>query len=132
MVAASTAQSETVHGLPPTEAAEADAAAMAIGADGALSMEAPLKGLSFQRRIAVVALLAAVAVLLAACLLFIFEQWRIEREQLNQSQPALAEVVAGSFSWPMAGGDWAVAQDRLSSISAAPRVRSAYIVSADG
>jgi len=131
MVAASTAQSEA-DGLPSPRSGEPEAAPMAIGADGALAIEAPLKGLSFQRRIAVVALLTAVAVLLAACLLFIFEQWRIEREQLNQSQTALSEVVASSLSAPMTSGDWAVVQERLTSITAAPRVRSAYVLSANG
>jgi signal transduction histidine kinase/ActR/RegA family two-component response regulator len=132
MVAASTAQSEIAPALPPVETEASEGAPVAIGADGALAMEAPLKGLSFQRRIAVVALLTAVAVLLAACLLFIFEQWRIEREQLNQSQMAMADVVAGSLSQPMTNGDWAVTQERLHAIAAAPRVRSAYVVSANG
>src|SRR3569623_2276825 len=107
MVAGSTARSRTDEPSPDEEA-EAPEAALKVGADGARAMEAPLKGLSFQRRIAVVALLTAVAVLLAACLLFIFEQWRIEREQLNQSQTALSEVVASSLSAPMTSGDWAV------------------------
>lgn len=132
MSAATTAQSDPAHALAGPEADAPDAAAVEIGADGALAMDAPLKGLSFQRRIAVVALLTAVAVLLAACLLFIFEQWRIEREQLNQSQSALSQVVARSLAGPLAASDWAVAQERLAAIAPAERVRSAYVVSANG
>ena len=124
MVAASMVQSETDAPLPTAEAG-APVDALSIGADGALAMDAPLKGLSFQRRIAVVALLTAVAVLLAACLLFLFEQWRIEREQLSQSQTALAEVMADNLAGPLASGDFATVQDRLVHINAARRVRSA-------
>src|SRR3569623_227774 len=110
MVAGSTARSRP-DAPSPDEEADAPEAALKVGADGARAMEAPRKGLSFQRRSAVVALLTAVAVLLAACLLFLFEQWRIEREQLTQNQTAMAEVVASSISGPMASGDWAVVQE---------------------
>jgi signal transduction histidine kinase/ActR/RegA family two-component response regulator len=131
MVAASTVQSEMEAPAPAGRAAAPDPA-LAIGADGALAMEAPLKGLSFQRRIAVVALLTAVAVLLAACVLFLFEQWRIEREQLSQSQTALAEVMADNLAGPLSSGDFVTVQDRLVHINAAKRVRSAYVVGPNG
>ena len=55
MVAASMVQSETDAPLPTAEAG-APVDALSIGADGALAMDAPLKGLSFQRRIAPAAL----------------------------------------------------------------------------
>jgi signal transduction histidine kinase/AmiR/NasT family two-component response regulator len=131
MVAASEVQSET-EADPPAEGALAPDAALGLGADGALAVETPLKGLSFQRRIAVVALLTAVAVLLAACLLFLFEQWRIEREQLSQSQTALAEVMADNLAGPLSSGDWATVQDRLTHVNAAQRVRSAYVIGPNG
>ncbi len=52
------------------------------------------KGLSFQSRIAVVALITAVAVLMAACLLFMLEQWRTERSHFIQNQRVLAQVAS--------------------------------------
>jgi signal transduction histidine kinase/AmiR/NasT family two-component response regulator len=131
MVAASEVQSGTQAGIP-ADGAAAPEPALAINADGALAMQAPLKGLSFQRRIAVVALLTSVAVLLAACLLFLFEQWRIEREQLSQSQAALAQVMADNLAGPLSSGDFSTVQDRLTHINAAQRVRSAYVVGPNG
>jgi signal transduction histidine kinase/AmiR/NasT family two-component response regulator len=63
------------------------------------------QGLSFQNRIAVVALVTAVAVLMGACGLFMLEQWRTERTHFIQSQANLARMVAIEAAEPMSRGD---------------------------
>jgi two-component system, sensor histidine kinase len=65
------------------------------GATGAgHELRFPIRGLSFQNRIAVVALVTAVAVLMGACALFMLQQWRTERAHFIQAQQSLAAVTA--------------------------------------
>ena len=63
----------------------------------AVELGFPIRGLSFQSRIAVVALLTAVAVLLAACMLFMLQQWRTERAHFLQAQRTLAYISAADI-----------------------------------
>ena len=58
----------------------------------------PGRGLSFQSRIAVVALVTAVAVLLGACMLFMLQQWRTERAHFLQAHRGLAAIAAEQVS----------------------------------
>jgi signal transduction histidine kinase/FixJ family two-component response regulator len=88
-------------------------------------------GLTFQNRIAVVALSTAVAVLMGACLLFMFEQWRTERTHFINSQKALARVAAGGLS-PQSLRDPAEVGLRLNAILADRRVYSAAVVDVSG
>ena len=74
----------------------ADAAEPAASAGVELAF--PVRGLSFQSRIAVVALVTAVAVLTGACLLFMLQQWRTERAHFIQAQQALARIGAADIT----------------------------------
>ncbi len=74
----------------------ADEMSAAPAATPAIDLGVRAQGLSFQTRIAVVALITAVAVLMAACMMFMFEQWRTERAHFAQSQATLARIVAES------------------------------------
>jgi signal transduction histidine kinase/ActR/RegA family two-component response regulator len=56
------------------------------------------RGISFETRIAIAALLTAVAVLVTACGLFVFEQWQAERRSLANDQAVLAQVLASDIA----------------------------------
>src|SRR6185503_8531858 len=71
----------------------------------AVELGFPIRGLSFQSRIAVVALLTAVAVLLAACMLFMLQQWRTERAHFLDAQKTLAHISAADISEELGRGD---------------------------
>jgi signal transduction histidine kinase/ActR/RegA family two-component response regulator len=90
------------------------------------------RGISFENRIAISALVTAIVVLLAASVLFILEQWQAERHDLKRHESALAQVVASSLAPFAATHDAAGAQRVLSSLSAAPVVRAAEVADASG
>ena len=92
----------------------------------------PAKGLSFQNRIAVVALVTAVAVLMGACGLFMLEQWRTERTHFIQSQANLAGVAAAEASGPMERGDLAELGSIAQALKADKRMVSAKLVDERG
>ena len=104
------------------------------GADGKgeLELAFPVAGLSFQSRIAVVALVTAVVVLLGACTLFMLQQWRTERAHFIQSQEALAHVAAADISEELGHGDRQDALTALHALSLDPRLLSAALVGPGG
>ncbi|HEY5410624.1 MAG TPA: hypothetical protein VIJ94_07845, partial [Caulobacteraceae bacterium] len=108
----------------------ADAAEPAASAGVELAF--PVRGLSFQSRIAVVALVTAVAVLTGACLLFMLQQWRTERAHFIQAQQALARIGAGDISEEFDRGDRGDALAVLRNLSSDPRLLRAELVAADG
>jgi signal transduction histidine kinase/AmiR/NasT family two-component response regulator len=91
-----------------------------------------MTSLSFQNRIAVAALITAVAVLLAASMLFMAQQWRTEHAHFVQAQGRLARVVASAAAPAMEARDASELQRTVDSLGADPRVRSARIVDLSG
>ena len=108
----------------------ADPAEPAAG-DG-VELAFPIRGLSFQSRIAVVALVTAVVVLMGACLLFMLQQWRTERAHFIQAQQALARIGAADISEEFDRGDRADALSALRALKSDPRLLGAQLVGADG
>ena len=104
--------------------------AAGIDADGELAPGMPLRGISFQSRIAVVALVTAVVVLLGACTLFMLQQWRTERSHFLQSQESLARIVAADISWELGHGDRADGLATLNSLKQDPRLLGAELLGA--
>ena len=98
----------------------------------AAAVAPPDSGLSFQNRIAVVALITAVAVLMGACGLFMLEQWRTERVQFIQGQRNLARVAAIEASAPLARGDLRELGSIVEALRADRHMASASIVDATG
>jgi signal transduction histidine kinase/AmiR/NasT family two-component response regulator len=88
--------------------------------------------MSFQNRIAVVALVTAVAVLLGACGLFMLEQWRTERTLFIQSQSDLVRVTAIEAAAPLARGDVAELHAIVEGLQADKRTLAAVVVDAHG
>jgi signal transduction histidine kinase/CheY-like chemotaxis protein len=101
--------------------------AQSPAADGA---QAP--GLSFQNRIAVVALITAVAVLTCACGLFMLEQWRTERTHFVQAEASLARVAAVQASGPLDRSDLPALDSIARALTADKRVVSAAVLDARG
>ncbi len=92
----------------------------------------PIGGLSFQSRIAVVALVTAVVVLLGACTLFMLQQWRTERAHFLQSQQSLARIAAAEISWELKRGDRDDAMAALRALNGDARLVTATLVGPAG
>ena len=92
----------------------------------------PIGGLSFQSRIAVVALVTAVVVLLGACTLFMLQQWRTERAHFLQSQQSLARIAAAEITWELRRGDREDGMAALRALKGDPRLVTATVVGANG
>jgi signal transduction histidine kinase len=92
----------------------------------------PISGLSFQTRIAVVALVTAVAVLMCACALFMLQQWRTERAHFLQSERALAAVAAEQVSDRLRGGATADVGGAVLALRSAPEVLAATLTDRQG
>jgi signal transduction histidine kinase/CheY-like chemotaxis protein len=90
------------------------------------------RGISFENRIAISALVTAIAVLLTASVLFILEQWQAERRDLKHNESALVQVIAAGVAPFAASDDSAGAQRLLSSLAGAPLVRAAEVTDARG
>ena len=87
---------------------------------------------SFQSRIAGMALLTAVSVLLAAAAVFILQQWVSERMTLRRHQSAIAQVIADQAGQLAANHDPRWAEDALAPLTKTPNVGGAYIFGRDG
>jgi signal transduction histidine kinase/CheY-like chemotaxis protein len=90
------------------------------------------RGISFETRIAITALVTSVVVLLTASGLFIVEQWQAERRSLTRQETAMTEVTATALAPFAAAGDGAGAQRLLASLSRAPMVSEASVTGPDG
>jgi signal transduction histidine kinase/ActR/RegA family two-component response regulator len=90
------------------------------------------RGISFENRIAISALVTAIVVLLTASALFILEQWQAERRDANRHASALVQVVAAGVAPFAASEDAAGAGRMLASLSADHAVRAAEVKDARG
>ena len=90
------------------------------------------KGITFENRIAIASLVTAVAVLLTASTLFIFEQWHAQRSDLAHDQVALTGVLANEIAPAAARGDAAEARKVLANSAAWPRVQTAVLLDPAG
>jgi hypothetical protein len=61
--------------------------------------------ITFHARVAGVALITTIVVLVAACLTFMLQQWAVAREQSHQARRSLAAVTAGAASAAVIDGD---------------------------
>jgi len=86
----------------------------------------------FQARIASVALITTVAVLLGACASFMLQQWAVSREESRQAQASLNAVVAQIAAPALARHDSAAIDRAAFSAAAAPSVISATLLDRQG
>src|SRR5450432_686619 len=59
----------------------------------------------FQARVASVAIVTTVAVLVAACVCFMLQQWSVSRQQAAREELTLANVIAAAAAPDAAAGD---------------------------
>jgi signal transduction histidine kinase/CheY-like chemotaxis protein len=71
----------------------------------------------FQARVASVAIITTVAVLIAACLSFMLQQWSVSRQQAHQEQSTLAGVIAAAAAPDIASGNPAELQHDVTAAS---------------
>ena len=86
----------------------------------------------FQARIASVALVTTLAVLLVACASFLFQQWTVARQQTATTQGALAGIMADVAAPALAKGDLASARATVMAAAKPSSVVSAQLTDAKG
>jgi len=86
----------------------------------------------FQARIASVALITTVAVLLAACATFMIQQWAVSLQESRATTSAMNAVVARIAAPALVAGDNAAAGRAMDSMIGAPGVREASLLDARG
>src|SRR5436190_11016814 len=87
---------------------------------------------SFESRIAAVALLTAVAVLVTASAAFIIEQWRAETLVNERTYAAVGRMLAANAEKDLEQGDQKSVQDVFGALSKLPKVQSADLIDAQG
>ena len=87
---------------------------------------------TFHAKVAGVALVTTVVVLLAACATFMLQQWAVAREQARSSYQALAVVTADLAAPAVARGDLDAAGAAVGALSRDPRISSVRLTDARG
>ncbi len=87
---------------------------------------------TFHAKVAGVALVTTVVVLLAACATFMLQQWAVAREQARTSYQALAVVTADLAAPAVARGDLDAAGAAVGALSRDPRISSVRLTDAQG
>ena len=90
------------------------------------------RGVSFENRIAIAALITAVVVLLTASVLFVFEQWQSEARIQRRNETALTQMLAVQLAPFEFRGDIPGVQWTLKALEQAPNVQAAYVYDAHG
>jgi len=90
------------------------------------------RGVSFENRIAISALVTAVVVLFTASGLFIVEQWQSGQVDLRSNQMALTAIMADQIAPALSQSDARAEQKMLVKLVTAPGVRSADLLDAHG
>jgi signal transduction histidine kinase/ActR/RegA family two-component response regulator len=88
--------------------------------------------ITFHARVAGVALITTVVVLVAACLTFMLQQWAVAREQNHQAHRALSEVVARASAPGLAGEDAAQARVSIATLGSDGSVIKAVLKNSAG
>ena len=86
----------------------------------------------FQARIASVALVTTLAVLLVACASFLFQQWTVARQQTATTQGVLVHRLAGVAAPSLARGDMTGARAAVEAATEPGSVVSAQLIDAKG
>jgi signal transduction histidine kinase len=90
------------------------------------------RGVSFENRIAISALVTAVVVLFTASALFIVEQWQSGQIDLKRNQSTLTQIVADQLATAVARGDVPAEQKMLKQLVASPEVHAVTLFDAQG
>lgn len=88
--------------------------------------------MTFHARVAGVALVTTVVVLVAACLTFMLQQWAVAREQNHQAHTALLEITAAGTASALKSGDLAQARNSIATLANDRSVTEARLLDASG
>jgi signal transduction histidine kinase/ActR/RegA family two-component response regulator len=92
----------------------------------------PRPQITFHARVAGVALITTVVVLVAACLTFMLQQWAVAREQNHHAHLALAEITAGASANALAAKDSRKARVAIATLQNDASVTKAELKAPDG
>jgi signal transduction histidine kinase/ActR/RegA family two-component response regulator len=90
------------------------------------------RGVSFENRIAISALVTAVVVLVTASALFIVEQWQSGQIDLKRNQATLTQIMADQIAPATGRGDAQAEHKMLTELAASPEVHSVALFDAQG
>jgi signal transduction histidine kinase/ActR/RegA family two-component response regulator len=90
------------------------------------------RGVSFENRIAIAALVTAVVVLVTASGLFIVEQWQSGQIDLKRNQATLTQIMANQIAAATGRSDAQAEQKMLTELVASPEVHSVALFDAQG
>ena len=86
----------------------------------------------FQARVAQVAIVTTIVVLLAACVSFMLQQWVVAQQDARRAYNTLAQVVATASADDLVRGDWADAQRTLAAAGSAHNLSALRLVNSQG
>src|SRR5690348_10149394 len=86
----------------------------------------------FQARVASVAIVTTVAVLVAACVSFMLQQWSVSGQEAKTERATLAGVVAAAAGDDMARGDTVGLQNDVRAAAAARGIVDVRLLDASG
>ena len=87
---------------------------------------------TFQARVASVALITTVVVLMTACMTFMLQQWAVAREQAHRTYVALADLTVTTTTPALVSGDLPAARASIAALTKARRVAHARLVDGQG
>ncbi|HEX2560901.1 histidine kinase dimerization/phospho-acceptor domain-containing protein, partial [Phenylobacterium sp.] len=93
---------------------------------------AEAQGATFHARVASVALITTVVVLVAACVTFMLQQWAVAREQLRHGHEAVAQITASAAAPALASGDPVWAAEAIGGLKHSDQILSAKLVDSRG
>ncbi|MDO8798947.1 ATP-binding protein [Phenylobacterium sp.] len=87
---------------------------------------------TFHARVAGIALITTMVVLIAACLTFMLQQWAVAREQSHINHVALSEIAASAAGPALSQRDAQAARAAITALSQAQSVTSARLLDSSG
>ena len=92
----------------------------------------PRLGISFEERIATAAMITALGVLLAACLVFSLTQWQAEARLSREARATEAQLIAKEIAKPLSEGNLAAIGQTLEGVSSVEGVKRVVIMNPQG
>ena len=88
--------------------------------------------ISFEERIATAAMITALGVLLAACLVFSLTQWQAEARLSREARTTEAQLIANEIAKPLSAGNHAAVRQSLAGIASVEGVKRVLIMNPQG
>ena len=89
-------------------------------------------GISFEERIATAAMITALGVLLAACLVFSLTQWQAEARLSREARTTVAQLIAKEIAVPLSEGNLAALRQTLKGVASVEGVKKVVIIDPQG